>query len=499
MDQNNKKADIIFGYWNVRANGQVSRLLLEYTGQTNYTNKLYTEQNYQQWFEQDKIKLIKEFPNLPFLIQGDFQLTESQAIDFYIMGQSELKEQLLGKDLLEQGLIKKLFYIGKQLQSKLFTICDSPQYEEMKEKRQEEIKSDLLKFAQYKGNRSFLLGEKVTYPDFLLYEIIYLFKAAYGNEALEKQNEFLSLVNLCFNFEKIPQIKEYLNSERVIKRQYLPYKKQKEGENQNENENDQKLVQQKVPCEQNGFALPQKLSQNDEKIELAYWDGIRARGQSSYYLLAYSGLNYNIKKYTMQQYQEWVEKDKVEMLKKTPFANLPYVKDGELIITETPAVQEYIALRSGKKELLGVNFEEKVKIQQQYGIANDIFFKLYEVIFDKENCLKKMEEGYYKQNLEAKTNQLLEKIGKNGSQFLNGKLPSLPDFVFAECCKVFLEAFYDELHDNSTFEKIKQYVERFENIPEIQEFIKNSKDYVDRPYYTKFLAGWSSGIRSKNK
>lgn len=26
------------------------------------------------------------------------------------------------------------------------------------------------------------------------------------------------------------------------------------------------------------------------------------------------------------------------LVKKTPFANLPYVKDGELIITETPAV-----------------------------------------------------------------------------------------------------------------------------------------------------------------
>jgi len=44
----------------------------------------------------DKSKLNLDFPNLPYLINGDFKLTESIAIARYIIRKSN-KKDLLGK------------------------------------------------------------------------------------------------------------------------------------------------------------------------------------------------------------------------------------------------------------------------------------------------------------------------------------------------------------------------------------------------------------------
>jgi len=81
--------DIILGYWNLRGRGQVLRLLLAYTG-LKWTDKTYAEAG--NWFGGgDKTKLGLDFPNLPYLIKGDFKLTESSAIAKYIVKISDKK------------------------------------------------------------------------------------------------------------------------------------------------------------------------------------------------------------------------------------------------------------------------------------------------------------------------------------------------------------------------------------------------------------------------
>lgn len=90
MDQKVK-----YGYWGVRGAGQVGRLLLAYTG-ANWENIKYTSR--EEWFDKDKKNLGLPFPNLPYLIDGDFKVTESRAINSYIIKKSGKKE-LLGKNL----------------------------------------------------------------------------------------------------------------------------------------------------------------------------------------------------------------------------------------------------------------------------------------------------------------------------------------------------------------------------------------------------------------
>ena len=95
---------ITFGYWGFRGYGQVCRLLLAYTG-ANWEDVKYVDND--QWFEKDKKNLGLDFPNLPYLIDGDFKITESRAVNLYIILRSDKKE-LLGKNIKDQAVVEEV-------------------------------------------------------------------------------------------------------------------------------------------------------------------------------------------------------------------------------------------------------------------------------------------------------------------------------------------------------------------------------------------------------
>jgi hypothetical protein len=69
-------------YWKIRGLAQNARLLLAYFG-VEFEDYHYTSSD--KWFLEDKLHLGLDFPNLPYLIDGEFNITESGAIYRYII------------------------------------------------------------------------------------------------------------------------------------------------------------------------------------------------------------------------------------------------------------------------------------------------------------------------------------------------------------------------------------------------------------------------------
>lgn len=95
---------VVLGYWGIRGRGNVSRLLLEYCG-VPYEEKRYSDPN--EWFGKDSPELAKSgflFPNLPYLTDGNFKLSESIAIEEYIVRRGG-KPELMGKNIQEEAVV----------------------------------------------------------------------------------------------------------------------------------------------------------------------------------------------------------------------------------------------------------------------------------------------------------------------------------------------------------------------------------------------------------
>ena len=63
-----------FCYWDVRGLGEMCRLMFRYVG-ANYEDVKLSVENRDDWFKQ-KFTLGLDFPNLPYLIDGDVKLTQ---------------------------------------------------------------------------------------------------------------------------------------------------------------------------------------------------------------------------------------------------------------------------------------------------------------------------------------------------------------------------------------------------------------------------------------
>ena len=97
---------VTIGYWRLRGLAQPIRLLLAYT-ETPFQEVVYDFAEKQRWFDEDKKNIGFDFPNIPYLIDGDLKLTESSAIMKYLVKRSG-KNELLGKNLQDEGSVESI-------------------------------------------------------------------------------------------------------------------------------------------------------------------------------------------------------------------------------------------------------------------------------------------------------------------------------------------------------------------------------------------------------
>ncbi|XP_024426357.2 glutathione S-transferase Mu 1 [Desmodus rotundus] len=200
------------GYWDVRALAHSIRLLLEYTD-SNYQEKKYTigdapDFDKSQWLS-EKFKLGLDFPNLPYLIDGAHKVTQSNAILRYIARKhnlcGETEEERIRMDILENEIMDIRMYNIR--------ICYSPDFEKLKPEFLKVLPEKLKQFSQFLGKRSWFAGDKLTYVDFLAYDILDVLRM-FQPTCLD---EFANLKDFLVRFESLKKISAYMKSSRFLR------------------------------------------------------------------------------------------------------------------------------------------------------------------------------------------------------------------------------------------------------------------------------------------
>lgn len=209
-------AMMILGYWNIRGLAQPCRLLLNYAGVT-FEDKYYVTGPAPAY---DKSAWLKEkaenpyqldFPNLPFLVDGDVKLTQTHAIIRYLGRKYDLvgtnETEVLRCELAEQQMC--------DLRTSFVSLSYSPEadFNRLKPERMKLFKTMLKQFSAFLGDRDWMAGSKLTYADFLCYEIFFQL-SVFMPEGFEGLDNLKAYVK---RFEKLPAIEAYMKSDRFLK------------------------------------------------------------------------------------------------------------------------------------------------------------------------------------------------------------------------------------------------------------------------------------------
>merc|ERR1711892_531587 len=173
-------------YWNSRGLGQPIRLLLEFTGTEFEDRKLTMEgaPTYDKSCWTDiKDTLGLDFPNLPYFVDGDIKITQSNAI---------------------------LRHIGRR--NGIARLAYNPDYDTLLPQYIERLPSVLGPFSKFLAANPWFVGQKVTFVDFPMYELLDQLRTMVPNCL----NSFPNLMEFLDRFEKLPKIAAYMKSSRFM-------------------------------------------------------------------------------------------------------------------------------------------------------------------------------------------------------------------------------------------------------------------------------------------
>ncbi|XP_075469699.1 glutathione S-transferase Mu 4-like isoform X2 [Ascaphus truei] len=187
------------------------RLLLEYTGtpyeETRYVTRGAPDYDKSQWLEEMQM-LGLDFPYMPYLLDGDVKLSHSNAILRYIARKhglcGELEGEKLRVDLLDNQAMD--FRLG------LANITYNPLFETLKGPYLEKLPVTLTRFSRFLGDRAWFAGEKITFADFPMYDVLDQ-HLLLGPTCLQN---FKNLQDFLTRFQALPPIAAYMKSPRFM-------------------------------------------------------------------------------------------------------------------------------------------------------------------------------------------------------------------------------------------------------------------------------------------
>ncbi|CAF1007658.1 unnamed protein product [Adineta steineri] len=207
-----EKNQLVLGYWAIRGLAEPIRLALHYSN-TPYTEKLYQqgegpEFSLDEWFSVKQSQGL-DFPNLPYLFDGDLKMTQSRAILYYI----GRKANLMGKTPTEEAHVMMLCEQAHDFRMKTAPVAYGPEgatKEGRKNCVDTVISEELKKFDDYFGKHKtkFAVGDHPTVADFQLYEYID------ANLAMDEEHtlvdKFSNIKQFMKTIRELPRVGDYI-------------------------------------------------------------------------------------------------------------------------------------------------------------------------------------------------------------------------------------------------------------------------------------------------
>ncbi len=198
-----------FVYWPIKGLAEHIRWLLNYCA-VEYRET--TVDDYDKWLA-EKNGLGLPFPNLPYIVDGDFKLSESQAIARYVC--AKFKPDLLGKDFVEAARVENLAGVmGDVLQPYARHIADKELIGESIEAdaARSRVAEKVAQLAAFLGEKEFFHG-RPTLNDIEFGCVAYRLWTYCKTHGLPNPVEsHPNLFRLSQRVRRLPGIQEYLQT-----------------------------------------------------------------------------------------------------------------------------------------------------------------------------------------------------------------------------------------------------------------------------------------------
>ena len=214
---------IKIGYWGFKGLGEYPKLIAAFVG-----TPIEEVSEGATWKTEVKNSIGLDFPNLPYLIDGDVKIAESSAIPVYLAIKAG-KADILGTGALEQALIRQLEGVLTDLRVGIVKPYFGPADTIVANiTAAATTGAPFVKAAQlsaYLGDKQFFVGNRATLADILFAYVALLIEEPL---AYAKQTNFLTAhANLKAHVARVlalPGIKERVTTEAWINTPFLPAK-----------------------------------------------------------------------------------------------------------------------------------------------------------------------------------------------------------------------------------------------------------------------------------
>lgn len=220
---------VILGYWNTRGLGQSCRMVLEHL-EVPYEDKQYTlrksetgEWSVAEWAK-DKYSLDIPFPNLPYIIDGDVKLSQSNAVIKYIARKYSKDGSMLGKDQAAMARVDQIIDVIADLNKAMTAAvyCGPDEVDaKMKSLLSNDVKKFLRSFADFLKGKKYLMGDYLTVADFILYEKIHVLRLMYPDIYDSPEHEIFK--TYLYSVASLPKVAEFIASDRCEQKQVNNY------------------------------------------------------------------------------------------------------------------------------------------------------------------------------------------------------------------------------------------------------------------------------------